>query len=145
MARLTESQARLFDGLSALRKEVASLSQNVGFGLEELAATFLSSFLEKHAGLRLVTLERAFLPADSANPEEVDLLGTAWRDGEPVSVVVECKGRVYAAEVNGFLAKTRRISPHLPHPPFPVMVSYVVHPSAKRATDQIHFVTSHQL
>jgi len=135
----------LSEGLIALRKEVASLSQNAGFGLEELAATFLPSYLEKHEGLRVAGLERAFLPEGSTNPEEIDLVGTAQRNGDTVSVVVECKARVYAGEANAFLAKLQRIAAHLPHPPYPVMVAYVVHPSAQRATDRIRFVTSHQL
>ena len=144
-AKLEAAVARLFDGMDSLRKEVASLSQNVGFGLEELARTFLPAYLEKYEGIQLDHLDRAFLPEGSANPEEVDLLGTARRGGEQVTVVVECKGRIYAAEATRFLAKLDRLRPVLPHPPYAVMVGYVVHPSARPQEGRIRFVTSHQL
>ena len=74
------------------------------------------------------------------------LLGAARRNGEVVSVVVECKARIYAGEVQAFLRKLARLGPHLPHPPYGVMVGYVVHPSAERASaGAVRFVTSHQI
>ena len=144
-AKLEAAVARLFDGMDMLRKEVASLSQNVGFGLEELARTFLPAYLAQHEGIHIEQFDRAFLPEGSANPEEVDLLGTGRRNGDLLTVIVECKGRVYAAEVSRSLAKIERIAPTLAHPAYPVMVAYVVHPSARSAADRIRFVTSHQL
>jgi exonuclease VII small subunit len=145
VARLTEGQAKLFEGQDALRREVGALSENVGFGLEELAATFLPAFLEKHEGLRISALARAFVPEDSPQAEEVDLAGTARRNGDVLTVVVECKGRIYGREVREFEERLARIEPSLPHPVFPVMVAYVVHPSAKRESGRIRFVSSHQL
>jgi hypothetical protein len=86
-------------GLTDLRREVGSLANTFGFDLEELVAALLSPYLEKHAGITRLTLERRYFEINGGQPEEVDLVGQGQREGKPVLVLAECRTTIGGGEM----------------------------------------------
>lgn len=134
---LARAQARTEEALGALRREVGALSDNVGFGLEELAAIVLPGVLASEERVRVAGPFRRRFLLTASGEEEVDLYGDGERDGEPVVVVGEVKARIYEAEVKRFAAKMGRLAAGLPAKPVPVLFGFVVHPSAHRAAAEL--------
>jgi hypothetical protein len=129
---LAAAQARTEHSLLDLRRAVGSLSDNVGFGLEELATIVLPALLEQEEGIRVERFTRRFL-LTPAGEEVVDLYAEARRNGEVLVVVGEVKSRIYEAEVRRFAAKISRLQAVLPGRALPVLFGFVVHPSARAA------------
>jgi hypothetical protein len=134
--RLVEAQMRTEAGLLEVRKALGALSDNVGFGLEELAAIVLPGVLEREAGVQVGGFERRFLQTDEGE-EEIDLFAGGTRQSERVTVVGEVKSRIYRGEVERFARKAERVARRLPEPIVAVMFGFVVHPSAREAAERL--------
>jgi hypothetical protein len=119
-----------------VRKALGALSDNVGFGLEELAAIVLPGVLEREAGVRVGGFERRFLQTEEGE-EEIDLFAGGVRQSERVTVVGEVKSRIYRGEVERFARKAGRVAQRLPEPIVAVMFGFVVHPSAREAAERL--------
>jgi hypothetical protein len=133
---LAAAQARTDRSVADLRKEVGKLSDNVGFGLEELAALVLPGALERDDGVQAGRFVRRFFQTEVGD-EEVDLYAEASRQGSSVVVVGEVKSRIYAGDVQKFSAKLARLAPGLPAEPFAVMFGFVVHPAAQQMAQRL--------
>jgi Tfp pilus assembly protein FimV len=141
---LAAAQASTDQSLKALRKEVGALSENVGFGLEELAAIILPGVLLAEEGLRAPTFRRRFV-LTAEGEEEVDLFAEAERDGAPVTVIGEVKSRIYDKEVRRFVSKASRLETALGlSGSVRVMFGFVVHPLAREVAAElgVHVVAS---
>jgi hypothetical protein len=125
------------------RRAVGALSDNVGFGLEELAAIVLPGVLALEAGVRVGQFERRFVRTEQGE-EEVDLWGAAERGGHAVVVAGEVKSRIYRGEVERFAKKAARLAATTGEPLVPVLFGFVVHPSAREAAASlgVHVVAS---
>jgi hypothetical protein len=132
LKELAAGQGDLRAGQRELRQAVGALSDNVGFGLEELAAIVLPGVLERDEGVRVDRFVRRYFLAESGE-EEVDLFAEAERDGAPLAVVGEVKSRIFPADVKRFAAKVDRIAPGLAVKALPLMFGFVVHPTARDA------------
>jgi hypothetical protein len=133
---LAAAQARTEEAVKELarvgketRQAVAALADNVGFGLEELAALVLPDVLRQRRGVSVARFRRRFFTT-AQGEEEIDLFGEADRGGEQVVVVGEVKSRIYRAEVEHFARRVERIRDQIDRPLVPVMFGFVVHPSA---------------
>jgi hypothetical protein len=135
-ARTEAAQTRTESSLLELRRAVGALSDNVGFGLEELAAIVLPGVLEREEGIRVERFSRRFL-SPATGEEEVDLYAEGERGGRTVVVVGEVKSRIYEAEVRRFAAKAARLQPALPGDAVAVLFGFVIHPSARQAAQSL--------
>jgi hypothetical protein len=130
-ARTEESVRDLAVAVRDVRQALGRLSDNVGIGLEELAAIVLPAVLARDPGIDLTgPFERRFV-GTTAGEEEIDLLAPGTLRGEPVAVVVESKSRAYEADVRRFAEKARRVGGSLGKPVVPVLFGFVIHPSAQ--------------
>lgn len=133
---LSAAQARTDHNVHALRREVGALSDNVGYGLEELAALLLPEWLEREEGVTVQGFMRRFFPT-AEGEEEVDLYADGDRAGTFVPVVGEVKSRIYSGDVKKFAVKLRRVAEALPQRPVGLMLGFVVHPAAKDVAREV--------
>jgi prefoldin subunit 5 len=129
VGELAQAQARTDQSIHALRHEVGALSDNVGFGLEELASILLPGWLEREEGVTVRRLGRRHFQT-SAGDEEVDVYADGDRAGAVVPVIGEVKSRIYSGDVKKYAAKVERIAETLLQKPLGVMFGFVVHPAA---------------
>jgi hypothetical protein len=128
---LAAAQARTDASVTDLRQAVGALSDNVGFGLEELAAIVLPAQLERDERTILTgSLQRKFV-STAAGEVEMDLWAPGERDGSVLTVVGEVKSRIYAADVKKFADRADRVAAAGETDLLPIMLGFVVHPSAK--------------
>jgi chromosome segregation ATPase len=64
MQRLAEAQARTEQALQQLATQVGALSDNVGYGLEDIARVVLPGYLKQRYGVTVERLERRIFPID---------------------------------------------------------------------------------
>jgi hypothetical protein len=129
VTELVESQRT---GFAELRRAVGALSDNVGFGLEELAAIVLPGVLEREERVQVDRFTRRVVGTD-AGEEEIDVFGEGERDGTSVPIVGEVKSRIYSGDVRKFAAKLERIGRSFSSPPLGLMFGFMVHPAANDA------------
>jgi chromosome segregation ATPase len=134
---LAVGQKELAAGQKELRTAVGALSDNVGFGLEQLAAIVLPAQLERDERTILTTEFERRLVSTAAGEEEVDLWAQGERDGAAVQVVGEVKSRVYATDVKRFVQKAERVQATLEAPVLRLMFGFVVHPSAREVAEHL--------
>jgi outer membrane murein-binding lipoprotein Lpp len=134
---LAAGQRELAAGQKQLRTAVGALSDNVGFGLEQLAAIVLPAQLERDERTILTTEFERRLVSTAAGEEEVDLWAQGERDGAAVQVVGEVKSRVYATDVKRFVQKAERVQATLEAPVLRLMFGFVVHPSAREVAEHL--------
>ncbi|MDR7610474.1 MAG: hypothetical protein QN161_11400 [Armatimonadota bacterium] len=130
--RLAEAQARTEQVVQQLAQQVGRLSDAVGFTLEELARELAPAYLAERYGIRVAALERRFFTVDGEEVE-VDFFGEGTRDGEPVVVLGEARSRIYGRDVETLARRARALGPQLLGTPVPVLLGFVVHPSAVEA------------
>jgi hypothetical protein len=128
---LAAAQTRTERAVLELRQAVGSLSDNVGFSLEELAGIVLPAVLEREHGVTVERFARRFIPTAQGD-EEVDLYADARRHDREVVVVGEIKSRIYPNDVRDFARKLERLAPVLPAEAVPVLFGFMVHPRANR-------------
>jgi uncharacterized protein YoxC len=141
---LAEAQAKTESGLDALSQtvkqlaksvenlaqQVGRLSDNVGFGLEDVARVMLPGYLWRHYGIVLEhELDRRFFRVDKTEVE-INLYGEGKRDGEDIIVLGECKSRIYQREVEKFVEALSLLGNRLDKKIFKVMFGFYLHPSA---------------
>jgi tetratricopeptide (TPR) repeat protein len=126
---LAAAQARTDQSIQGLRRDVGALSDNMGFGLEELASLVLPAWLEREEGVTVQRIARRYFHT-AAGEEEVDLYADGDRAGTPVPVVGEVKSRIYSGDVKKYAVRLARIAESLPHEPLALMLGFVVHPAA---------------
>ena len=135
--RLERRVDRIDASLEDTRKMVAGLSDSVGYGLEDRAIRNLSPLLEERFGLRVQgKLCRKYIPYMGGS-EEVNIYGTAIREGgqeeQTVTLLGEAKAHLSVKHIDRFLRQIQRlqslgaISGEL----FPFMVSYSIRPEVE--------------
>ena len=135
--QLAQAQKETQKSMTELSKAVGGLANAFGFSLEEFAAALLPPYLEKHYGIAGVTLERRYFDLGDGWPQEVDLVGDGQRDGQSVTVLVECRSKVGGSEVRRLADKLNAVAETLGKAEVvKVIVAMNVHPSAEPAASE---------
>jgi len=135
LSRAVESLARTVErGLTSLREEVGALANRFGFSLEEFVAALLPPWLERNYGIADLTLERRYFDLGDGVKEEVDLVGTGRRDGQPLTALVECSTTIGGGGVRQLAAKLDRVAATIRQGEVArIIVAMNVHPTAEEA------------
>ncbi len=131
-ARTEERLGRLEVAMGELTTQVKALSDNVGYGLEDIARTVLPGYLRYQYGLEIERLERRFFSVDGQTIE-IDLYGEGRRGRKAITLVGEVKARIYAREVTQFQKRLEALRPQLPAEAVPLLFGYYIDPSATEA------------
>jgi hypothetical protein len=126
LASLIASVDRLAKGLEETNRQLGGLTMTVGYQLEDMAYRALPALLARDHNLTLEgRLKRGYLMTDQGLPTEVNILGTAWRNGDEFTIVGESKAQLSKNDIDRFLRrKVARLAGV--HPPlFPVLVTYM--------------------
>lgn len=130
---LAEAQKRTEKALQRLAKQVGGLSDTVGGDIEDIAYIVLHDVLQREFGWQVGELERVW-QTWSAEPEEVNILGTAVDPARPdvtIWIVGEAKHNLTAKEVKKFKAQVARARQHLQGEIFPVCFCYRARPEVR--------------
>ena len=142
--RLAEAQARTEQALQQLATQVGALSDNVGYGLEDIARVVLPGYLKQRHGVTVERLERRIFSVDGQR-FDVDLYAEGRRGRRRIVVLGEVKARIYAREVHHFQQVLQAVRPQLPAEPLPVLFGYFIDLSAMEAAqDQILLIAAYQ-
>ncbi|MCL6643277.1 MAG: hypothetical protein K6T71_08200, partial [Candidatus Bipolaricaulota bacterium] len=142
--QLAEAQARTEQALQQLATQVGALSDNVGYGLEDIARVVLPGYLKQRYGVTVERLERRIFPVDGQR-FDVDLYAEGSRGRRRVVVLGEVKSRIYAREVHHFQQVLQAVRPQLPAEPLPLLFGYFIDLSAMEAAqDQILLIAAYQ-
>jgi hypothetical protein len=142
--RLAEAQARTEQALQQLATQVGALSDNVGYGLEDIARVVLPGYLKQRYGVTVERLERRIFPIDGQQ-FDIDLYAEGRRGRRRIVVLGEVKARIYAREVHHFQQVLQAVRPQLPAEPMPVLFGYFIDLSAMEAAqDQILLIAAYQ-
>ncbi len=136
---LAQAQKRTEEALKQLARAVASLSDTIGYSLEDIARVVLPGYLERHYRIKIPELERRFLSIDGKEIE-INLYAEGERDGNPVVVIAESKSRIYEGDVRSFYDSIKSALPFLPGEPFIVLFGYLIHPSATKIAKELNIL-----
>jgi uncharacterized phage infection (PIP) family protein YhgE len=124
-------------GLGELRQAVGSLANTFGFDLEEFVAALLPPYLDKHAGITTLTLERRYFEMNGEQPVEVDLVGEGQRAGRPVTVLAECRTTIGGGEMRRLAEKLDAIAASMAsREVVKIVVSMNLHPTGEQAAQE---------
>jgi hypothetical protein len=154
---LTKAQARteqqiekLVEAQQNLAQQFGGLSDNIGYGLEDIAKIVLPGYLRRHFGIVLEgvlgeELSRHFFHI-AGSDVEINLYGEGERDGQRVVVLGEAKSRIFRSDVEKFVYNLAVIDHVLKGEVVRVMFGYFLHPSAKETARErnILLVASYQ-
>lgn len=141
----------MFQAQARVSRELGSLREDIGFGLEDVARLLLPPYLHKHYGIRLEgapgsELQRRFFPMKDRPADEIDLYGEGWRDGQHAVVLGESKARTGGGVVKNFADVLERVEPLVEGEVWRIMFGYYIHPSAQPVAEErrILLVASYQ-
>jgi len=110
LAETTEQgMARLWDAVGHLQNEIGGLSNRFGFSLEEFVAALLPPYLERYDGITGLTLDRRYFELPEGL-QEVDLVGSGQREGQPVMVLADCRAKIRGGELRKLAGKLEKIA-----------------------------------
>src|SRR5256712_8233058 len=118
-------------------QQVGRLSDNIGFGLEDIARVVAPGYLLRHHGIKMGEFDRGYLKANG-HPAEVDLYAEGRRNGKKVVILGEVKSRIHPREVKKFAGVIEKLKPHLGTSVFGLMFAYWIHPAASLEAKKHH-------
>ncbi|MHA1324192.1 MAG: hypothetical protein ACTSRL_15505 [Candidatus Helarchaeota archaeon] len=139
MNELAEAQAgsekaieKLTLTLNNLVREVRSLSDNFGYGLEDIARIMMPGWFERHEKVIVDNLNPTFLQIDHKEVE-INLFAFGKQNGEELLVIGECKSRIYSGDVKKFNKVVQQVKEKFPGKKLiPFMFGFLLHPKAQR-------------
>lgn len=142
---LAEAQRRTEVQVQNLARSVGKLSDNVGFGPEDIARVVLPGYLERHLGIMVKEFSRKFFSLD-ADKVEINLYAAGKKAGKRITVLGECKSRIYRREVRSFVRQADKVRGLLKGDILLVMFGYWIHPSASVLAKEkdLHLIASYQ-
>jgi len=131
--------------LSQLNKQVGSLSQSIGFGLEDIARVVLPGYLKRHLDIDVDNFERRFFFIDKKEIE-VNLYAEGKQKGKEIIILGESKGRIYQREVEEFRDGINILKDVLQKPFIKLMFGFFIHPSGQEVAskEDIILIASYQ-
>jgi len=150
LQELAQAQARTDGALQELARQVGRLSENIGFGLEDVARVVLPDYLAYRHNLQLEgepgeELRRIFFEVNGREIE-INLYGEGQKDGQKAVVLGESKSRIYGREVSDFAKVLAQVEPLVEGEAVRVMFGFYIHPTALREAREkgILLVASYQ-
>jgi hypothetical protein len=142
---LAQAQKRTEFQVQNLARSVGKLSDNVGFGLEDIARVVLPGYLERHLGILVKEFSRKFFSVNG-DEVEINLYAAGKKQGKRITVLGECKSRIYRREVRSFIRDTDKVRRLLKGDTLLVMFGYWIHPSASVLAEEkdVHLIASYQ-
>ncbi len=150
IGELAQAQTRTEEALHDLARQVGALSENIGFGLEDIARVVLPGYLERHYGVKLKGPLGAELGRKIFDVEgywvELNLYGEGVKDGKKVIILGEAKSRIHEREVKKFARDVALVEPLMKGEVMRVMFGFYIHPTAMKEAEkhQILLVASYQ-
>jgi hypothetical protein len=145
--RLTRAEAileRTERTLAELTTQVKALSDNVGYGLEDIARVVLPGYLRYRYGIHIERLERRVFQVDG-QPIDIDLYAEGKRGRQRIAVLGEVKARIYGREVSQFQSTIERLKPYVSAAIIPLLFGYFIDLSATEAAgEQTLLIASYQ-
>ncbi|MHA1279762.1 MAG: hypothetical protein ACTSQ8_21370, partial [Candidatus Helarchaeota archaeon] len=132
--KLAEAQKQTNLSVTRLSQAVGALSDTIGYGLEDVAKVVVPSVLEKYKSIKIDELERKFVSV-AGKEYEIDLYGTGFKGHEKLTIIGECKSRIYGRDVKEFIEILKDIESTLPQDLFKFMFGFFIHPSAQRLAE----------
>nr|BAL59155.1 chromosome segregation ATPase [Candidatus Acetothermum autotrophicum] len=130
--------------LAELTAQVKALSDNVGYGLEDIARVVLPGYLRYRYGIKIERFERRLFQIDG-QPVDIDLYAEGTRGRKRIVVLGEAKARIYGREVSQFHSVVERLKPHIAAEVVPLMFGYFIDLSATEAAGkQTLLIASYQ-
>ena len=126
---LAEAQKRTEFQVQNLARNVGHLSDNVGFELEDIARVVLPGYLERHLGILVKEFSRKFFSVNG-DKIEINLYAAGKKEGKRITVLGECKSRIYRREVRSFVRQADKVRGLVKGDILLVMFGYWIHPSA---------------
>jgi hypothetical protein len=150
LEKLAQAQTHTEEALHSLAQQVGALSENIGFGLEDIGRVVLPGYLERHYRVKLegplgAELGRKFFDVEGQYVE-LNLYGEGKRDGQKVTVLGEAKSRIHGREVEKFAHDVTLVGPQIQGETMRVMFGFYIHPTATEAAKkyEILLVASYQ-
>lgn len=142
---LAQAQSRTELQVQNLAKSVGKLSDNIGFGLEDITRVVLPGYLERHLGIQIKDFSRKFFSVNGGEVE-INLYAVGKKSGKRITVLGECKSRIYHREVHSFSRQVEKIRGLLKGDVQLVMFGYWIHPSASALAKEkdVHLIVSYQ-
>ena len=142
---LAEAQGRTEIQMQNLARSVGKLSDNIGFGLEDIARVVLPGYLERHLGIQVKEFSRKFFSVNG-DEVEINLYAAGKKSGKRVTVLGECKSRIYRREVRSFFRHVEKVRGQFKGDIQLVMFGYWIHPSASVLAKEkdVHLIVSYQ-
>ena len=118
---------KLADEHQETRRQLGGLTMTVGYQLEDLAYKALPSLLRRDFDLAVQgRLRRGYVQQNRGKPIEVNILGTAQRNGDQVTIVGESKVQISKNDVDRFLRRTVQPLGGVYENLFPILVTYMI-------------------
>jgi len=144
---LAKAQEETRGGLTDLRVAVGSLTDTVGFSLEDVAKVVVPGWLQRHENIYVETLERRHIPIDHKYMIEVNLYGEGAKNSEKVIILGESKSRIFGGDVESFVMNMRDVERQMPGRKFlKLLFGFYVHPTAQEAAKKhdVRVIASYQ-
>ena len=118
---------KLADEHQETRRQLGGLTMTVGYQLEDLAYKALPPLLRRDFDLAVQgRLRRGYVQNNRGKPIEVNILGTAQRNGDQVTIVGESKAQLSKNDVDRFLRRTVQPLTEVYENLFPILVTYMI-------------------
>jgi chemotaxis protein histidine kinase CheA len=125
--QLTRTEARIVE----LQQAVGRIGNDLGYDLEEYTSLLLPPYLERHFGIHVNGLGVDHFLMDDGSRAEVDLVGHATRDGQPLLLLGECRVHVGGGAIGDLADKLDAIARTMPNTKlFKYIVGMRIHPTA---------------
>ncbi len=125
------------ENIKATIADILRLLKSLGLDLEEFVAALLPPYVEKHAGITDLLLERRFFELNGGQPEEVDLVGEGQRQGQPVVVLAECRTTLGGSEMRRIARKLEAVAATMPNQEVvKIVVVMNLHPTGAEAVQE---------
>ena len=142
--RTEEAVERLVGAQRELSVAVGKLSDNFGYGIEDIGRVVLPGYLERHFDINVVgELDRKFFFVNGKEIE-LNLYGEGLKGGNKVIILGEAKAKIYRGEVKEFIKAMSKLT--FKDAVFKLMFGFLVHPSATEVakSEGIVLVASYQ-
>jgi ABC-type transporter Mla subunit MlaD len=118
---------KLADEHQETRRQLGGLTMTVGYQLEDLAYKALPPLLRRDFDLAVQgRLRRGYVQNNQGKPIEVNILGTAQRNGDQITIVGESKAQLSKNDVDRFLRRTVQPLTEVYENLFPILVTYMI-------------------
>jgi hypothetical protein len=140
LEELAEAQNRTQISLDRLvgehrktREQVGGLSHSVGYRLEDEAIWALPALLKRDLNMEVIgSLKRDFLEIGPGKFIEVNVWGTAKKNGSKVAILGESKTQLKKSDVDTFIKHISKIKESTGMKIYPILITYQTSPQVKK-------------